>query len=470
MGTNANRYKNLLKNTGLFAIGSFGSKILSFIIVPFYTYVLTTSEYGRIDLVSTIISLILPFSTMLIHEAVIRFLPANEIDKVGAVSNSFVCFCFGSVLVVLISPVINIGFKLGDLYYIFTAILILNTFNDIFSNTLKAMEKNLAYSLYGILSSVIFLSGNVVFVLFLRRGIKGYFTSMLICQCVCSLYLVLNVDFLHNFSKKRIAPGLIKNMLRYSVPLIPNSLLWWVMNAGDKFVINYFLGDAANGIYSIALKVPTLISLVYVVFMSAWQISAIQESNAEDKSAFYTEVFGYVSTFMFFMTSLIIAFAYPVFTCLLSDSFSQGWFYVGLLSISVLISCFGTFFGIAYTITKKSQWAFITTLIGAIVNVIANIIFINICGLYGVAIGTIMGYVAVLIIRMKHCRAWLDVQVDIKMFLINFILLFIQLGISLVYVSLLSSVVQMSCLIIIIFVNRKYIDTVARFLLKKIKR
>lgn len=417
------RYQKLIKNTAIFTVGSFGSRVLSFLIVPLYTFVLTTAEYGKIDLFSTAISLMLPFTTLLMQEALVRFVPANEVDKAEAVSNSFLVVLYGGALTVFCIPLYSYGFALGEYTLIYIVILFLNTYNTVFSQYLRASGKAAAFAVNGILGTAVLLGCNVVFLLGLRIGMVGYFYSMLISQFVCAVYITARGELFRHFSVTKVNIEKLKQMLRYSIPLIPNNLMWWIMNAGDKYVINYFLGDSANGIYSVAMKIPTIISLVYNIFMQAWQISAIEENNQEDVSGFYDSVFCALSAALGGLSAGIMLVVYPVFSLVLEESYLPAWRYVPLLCIAAIINCFATFAGTTYIITKKSSKAFSTTAVGAVVNLILNFLLISPMGLYGVALGTAGGYMVVMLMRVKDMKRDMQVTLSLQKFALLLVIL-----------------------------------------------
>ena len=417
------KYKKLIKNTAIFTIGSFGSKLLSFFIVPLYTYVLSTSEYGRIDLFTTAISLMLPFTTLLMQEAVIRFVSSKEIEEAESISNSFLVFCYGVIVVLAFRPLYYHGFQFGEYTDIYVFALILNTYNSIFSQHLRAVGKTVAFSINGIINTAVFLSGNLIFLFVLDMGMIGYFYSMLISQFVCAVHVTICGRLFHNFSIKKFDINILKEMLRYSVPLIPNSLMWWIMNAGDKYIINCFLGDSANGIYSVSMKIPTIISMAYNIFMQAWQLSAIEENDKEGNSDFYNSVFAMLSVMMGLLSAGIIMGVYPAFSILLNESYLSAWKYVPYLCIATIISCFATFAGTTYIVAKKSTKAFTTTLLGAVINLLLNFLLIKNLGLYGVAAGTACGYFAVLMVRFRDMQIDLKISLDYRRFILLLALL-----------------------------------------------
>lgn len=408
-----NGYTKLVKNTAIFAIGSFGSKVLSFLIVPLYTYVLSTEEYGRIDLFTTAISLVLPFVTLLIQEALLRFLMGKEVSETVAINNCFAIFLIGSTVSVLLSPIFSALFKLGEYLWLFIVILVLNAFTQIFSQYFRAVGRNIAFTINGIIVTVTLLSSNVLFLVGLKLGMRGYYYAMLLSQIASTCHIVISGRILTELSPRAIDAHKLKEMLKFSIPLIPNTLMWWIMSAGDKYIINYYLGDSANGIYSLSLKVPTVISLIYTIFYQAWQMSAIEAQNEENKKSFYSNVFMVTNALLSMLIVIVISVVKPVYVFAMSQKFESAWMYVPLLSIATFFSCCGSFFGVVYTVSKKSYMAFFTTAVGAIVNLTFNFLLVKRLGLYGIAIGTTIGYVAVTLMRVKDAKREIGMSFDV---------------------------------------------------------
>ncbi|MDK0796559.1 oligosaccharide flippase family protein [Clostridium perfringens] len=462
------KYKSLLKNTAIFTVGSFGSKVLSFLIIPLYTYVLTTSEYGQVDLFSTAISLMIPFSTLLIQEALIRYLSSGEIDSCTAVNNSMLVFIFGSVFTILMCPFYANGLQIKSYVYIYIVIMILNTYTGIFTQYLRADGKVVCFTISGLISTVVLLASNVIFLIILKLGIYGYFYSMLLAQVCVAIYITISGKIISQLNFKKVNMKILIRMLKYSIPLVPNSLMWWIMSAGDKYIINYYMGDSANGIFSIAMKLPMILSMLYNIFMQAWQLSAVEESESSDKTVFYNNVFLAISFIMIIFTSIIIIITEPLFKLVMSVSFSEAWKYVPLMCIATIINCFATFAGTVYIVSKKSIGAFYTTAIGAIINLVTNFMLIKWLGLQGVAIGTILGYLIVMIIRMYDAKKILRMNFDIVRLSASLILLFIESILILNINNVFKYITTLSCLIIIIIFYKKEIFIIIDLFNKKI--
>lgn len=393
---NAN-IKKLLKQTGILAVGTFGSKVLSFIIVPLYTYMLTTAEYGTIDLFTTLVNLMVPFVTFQIQESMIRYAVGKDYPEKVVLNNCLVIFGVGLLITTMLTPIyISLFPQYAILYYI---LLVENSFVSVFSHYLRIAGNNIAYSLNGILVTLFTVSLNVLFLLVYHWGIYGYLYSMIIAQLVSMIYIIITGRLFKQIDLKLADKAVIKDILAYSLPLIPNTLMWWIMNAGDKFIINMFLGVEYNGIYALSSKIPTIIQMFYSIFTMAWQVSAFENASDEEKNSYYNEVLSLVGFLLSFGTACIIAVVKPVFTELMNEAYITAWRYVPLLCVSMTFSCYSSFFGVFYNVYKVNKKVMTTTAIGAITNIVANFILVKFCGLQGIALGTLLGFVVMTFIR-----------------------------------------------------------------------
>lgn len=463
------KYSKLLKNTVIFSVGEFASKILNFLIVPLYTYVLTTEEYGRIDLFTTSISFLVPLLTLQIQEAMLRFLLGKEIDKETAVSNCWAVFLGGSVFALALYPGYLRFFGTRELALIFTASLLLTSFSSIFTHYLRAVGRNVEYALKGILGTFIHLSFNVLLVLILRRGLLGYLYAGLITQIFSLCFLLLVGGIWRHLNLRHLQKDILKNMLRYSIPLVPNTLMWWIMSAGDKYIINWFLGDSANGLYSLALKIPTIVSLFYAFFYQAWQMSAIEENDTADRNAFYNRVYKLTNALLILMVSGIVVCIQPLYVLVMSERFAPAWEYVPMLALGTAFSCQASFFGVVYTTTKKTAKVFYTTGLGAVFNLLFNFLLIRPLGLQGVAIGTCIGYVATACIRAYDARKEIAIDFDVCRLCISIMVLLVQFYVT-IRIDVMFNWVGGVCLVILAAVYHSEFLGIVNVVLSKLKR
>lgn len=464
------KYKKLAKNTAIFALGGFGSKVLTFLIVPLYTYVLTTEEYGKVDILMTTISLLIPFATLMVNEAMLRFVLGKELRAETAASNCWVVFSADVVLVLLLSPLTRLLFNSTQFAIVFDVLLILNSFTRIYGQFLRALGKNAAFAFNDILSTAVLLSSNLILLLGFKMGLKGYLISMVLSNSCSAVYIAVKIKLWNYISFKYVNWDSLKKMLKFSIPLIPNSLMWLVMSAGDKYIINYSLGDGANGIYSLAMKAPMVISMVYSLFFQAWQLSAIEENNDEKRKQFYENVFSVTTALLMMMTSGVILICKPVYSLIMSDSFSVAWRYIPILTIATIFDCTASFFSVIYTVSMRTSKVFYTTMLGAVSNIFFNILLVKAYGLQGTAIGTLLGFLLITLIRAKDTRKVIHMSFDLKRCLPAFMIVLEQCIVTLTVNNGFIYINGVVCLFLIMLIYIKEIKTILNTALKIVKK
>ena len=464
-----NKYNKLAKNTAIYAMGNFGSKILSFLIVPLYTYVLTTEEYGTVDLFTTTAGLLLPVITLSIQEALMRFMLGKEVSGETAVSNCFMIFVLGAIASIIFIPIYFLVFKSWENLGLFYAFLVVSSFTQIFSQYLRSSGNLVSFTINGILVTVTTLASNMLFLLVIKIGLKGYLVSLLLAQIVSAVYIVNKGKIMQQIRLRYFDKSIFREMLKYSLPLIPNSLMWWTMAGGDKYIIHYFLGDSANGIYSLSMKIPGIINMVYALFYQAWQMSAIEEKRAENQKNFYSNIFKASNALLSIAVVMIVICVKPLYLWVMSSSFKEAWIYVPILSLAAVVSCYGSFFGVIYAVNKNTKMASITTLIGAIVNIGFNLLFVQMLGLQGIAVGTLLGYMVVALIRARDTYREIRIDLDARRLILTMGILVVQSICTILLSTWTSIMIGVSGLVILCILYKNETVKIVHIIFSKIK-
>ena len=267
---------------------------------------------------------------------------------------------------------------------------------------------------------------NIIFLVVLKAGIQGYLKAYIIANFITALYAfaVGNVkEVLKHFQLNR---KLTFEMLKYSVVLIPNVFMWWIMNSADRIVVTMFLGAAANGIFAIAYKIPSLMSTVAGIFNQAWSYSAIREDNSDDiekyTNSVYRGLFFVVSGCALGMMMVLK----PFLSIYVSDEYFIAWKYAPFLIIGFVFQTLSTFLSTPYTVNKDSKGFLFSAMTGAIANIVLNILLVFKLGIYGVAFATCVSYIVVFLYRMVDTKKYVRVYVFDKKYLLVFGILFLQ--------------------------------------------
>lgn len=396
-----NRYTNLVKNTMLFTISNFASKILVFLLVPLYTSTLTTKEYGIAELITTTINLIYPILTLTIGEAILRFSLDSKSNKVQVFSNGIRVAIVGFVIMILSIPILSKSDVLGQYKMIFIIMYIISTLNVLFTQFARGINKIKNVAISGVVNTIIVVVSNILMLVIFEFGIQGYLLSMILGSAVSTVYLFVTCSLGKYIDLKHSNNKVLTKMFKYSAPMIPNSISWWVSNAADRYIVTGYCGVEQNGIYSVAYKIPTILTIFTSIFMQAWQLSAVQEYESEDRNKFYSEIYSYYNAFILIIATLLILFNKILARILFSNEFFKGWVYVPFLIVAFVFYGLATYLGTMFTASKKTNILFVSTLFGAVTNIILNFILV---GKYknaiGASIATLIGYIIVWIIRL----------------------------------------------------------------------
>lgn len=450
-----NSYKKLLGNSFVFAVGNLGSKIISFILVPLYTYYLTTTEYGSVDLVTTSTSLLLPIVSANIFDAVFRFAMDKKESNTSVLSNSLFVAGFGVIIFVLLYPLIsliNVEFKMLNYIYI---ILILQIFQSVFSQFIRAIGAVKIFALNGIIMTLVTGALNVILLTQFIMGIDGYLISIILANIVSIIYLCLSVKIWSYVSLSTVNKQLVKKMLSYSIPMIPNSIMWWLISASNRYFILYFVGASANGIYAAANKIPSILSILSSIFTQAWQLSAIEEYENNNKSEFYSAVFNYYSSLLFIGTSAIIVVLKYFMGYFVSPEYYDGWKVVPFLLLSVIFSSFSSFLGTNYLAVKQTAGVFRTSIYGGTASVVFNILLVPSFGILGAAVASMLSFLIMWVLRIIDTKKYIELSIDLRNLLLNLVLITMQITVLFLDLSWSIEAVLESTILAIVLLNNK---------------
>ena len=216
----------------------------------------------------------------------------------------------------------------------------------------------------------------------------------------------------------------MKGILKYSVPLIPNTICWWIVSSSDKYIILGELGTISNGIYSISNKFPTVLTMLASIFYLAWQDAAIREYNSKDRNIFFSQVFNKYFTLLMSMTIFLIPFTRLVIDKVVAKEYNMAWKYTGFLYLASVFSALCGFLGLGYQISKETQRSVLSTVCSALLNIIINIIMVRKYGLYAASFSTLSAYVFLMFIRIIHTKKYFRLKIMwnkfIGLLLVNF--------------------------------------------------
>ena len=462
------KYKKLITDTLIFALGNLGSKVILFFMVPLYTNYLSKEEYGTSDLVFTVAQLCVPFVSLVIFDAVLRFGLAEKANKKNVLKTSFVVVLIGSLATIIITPAFVLYEPLSEWRWYLCLYVILTILVNVELNYLKLIDKNKAFATISILHTLVLAISNVVLLVYFHEGIRGYLVSTILGSTTTVILAMIAGRIVPALKEGRVDRKLLKEMIRFSAPLILNNISWWIIQSSDKIMIEAMVGVATLGLYTAATKIPSLINVIISIFSQSWGISSIREFESSNDKNFYSEVFVSYSVIGFGAAVCINAVVKPFMSIYVSDTFTESWRYVPLLLVSASFSAVASYYGSLYGALKKSINNMCSTLCAALVNIVVNYLGILWLGVWGAIIGTVTAYIILALYRMVDVLKFIKFDPKWERFICNSVIVMTQaILVSLNFHVLIVSIIA---LIIFIIVNRSTIIKMSNTSVRIVRR
>ena len=214
----------------------------------------------------------------------------------------------------------------------------------------------------------------------------------------------------------------MKKMLKYSIPMIPDGLSWWIVNASDRTLISIFLGNSMNGIYSVSCKFSNILSSFVQIFNMSWQENASLHINDKDNVEYFSKVLNQVYKLFFFICILILYCIPFVFKFMIGKSYQEAYKYIPILLSGNLYNCIAIILGGIYIARKETKKVAKTTMLGAVLNLIIDLILIKFIGIWAAAISTMISYMFLVLYRYIDIKKTFKIDINKKLFIISSIL------------------------------------------------
>lgn len=461
MNSNTSKYSYLLKNIGLLSISKLGTKLLTFFLIPLYTAVLTTEEYGSFDFVNTTVSLFIPIFTLKITESVIRFSLEKSYDTKKIFSIGMEVILKGFVVVstiIVFNRILEIIPLLAAFSLEFLLLYLFMALYQVFANFSRGIEDIKAMSIAGVLLTGTTICFNLLFLLVLKLGLKGYFYSIILGYATSCVFLIIKLRLWRYLTFSSSDKELKHSMIKYCTPLILNSISWWLNSAADRYTIIAICGVAANGLYSVASKIPAILDTFQNIFSDAWIISAVKEFNENENSVFFAQTYEIYNFMLVILCSMIIFSTKILAGFLFSNSFFEAWIFVPFLTIAILFGAVSGLLGGIFSSQMESKINAITTLVGAISNVVLNIALVLTFGTIGASVATMSGFFIVWLMRLVIIKRRMTFDVKLGHDFIAYIILIMQ-SVCLIFIknNSIMYVIQI-CLMVILLLNYKDVE------------
>lgn len=425
-----NREKELAKNTLIITIGRICTQMITFFLLPLYTTILTTEEYGIVDLLNSLVMFLIPIISLQLEQAVFRKLidnrkNNNQIKKI--ISSTFLFILSSLILYICIFSFFSIFIENQYKYFLLSNVIIILIAN-VLLQIIRGLGNNKGYSVASFISATVTVILNVVLVALLKWGAYGMLLATFIGNLSSIVYLCFKIKIVRFIDLKEARKSLIIEMIKYSFPLIPNAISWWIFDSSDRIIVSTFLGVSQNGILSASYKFSNVFIVIYNIFNMTWTESAALHISDEDKDEFFSNIINKALKFFIPLAYIIIAVMPIIFPIMINNKFQEAYNHIFILLISSIFNVIAGLLSVIYIAKKETKKIAKSSMLAALINLIINIFLIRYIGLFAASISTLVSYFVLMIYRIIDVKKYIKLNYDYKfiskMILFGIILLF----------------------------------------------
>ena len=454
------RSKKLIKNTFIIAAGRMSSQLSSFILLPIFTRFLSQGEYGDYDLYLSYIALLFPIISLQLDQSLYRELLINsKLEKKKNVISTVVVFvCIILFIIAIISAVISFIINNGVLNRI-VFLLASSTLNMIFLNISRGMEDNVTYAIALVVQSILNLCFSIFLLVFLNLGLKEIIIALGISYLASTGYICIK-KHIYNYCKIRYVKIIeLKEYLKYSLPLIPNSLSWWINSSSDKVIVRIFIGSMANGLLAISQKISNIYSLMFNMVQYSWIELATANRESEDVEEYYADTFDKIIRLFAALGGGIIIGVYFFYDIYIGEGYTESKKMIPIYFIGLYFSIISGLYATIYMAYGESMALAKSTIIASIINLVVDILLIKKIGLMAAPISSLAAYIYLLIYRYFNVRKLIDINLDIYHIIEGLIILLLSLVLIWIRIGEMQLITLLFIIVISIHLCKDYLKT-----------
>ena len=460
------RSKSLIKNTLILGVGTIFSKCLVFVMIPFFSRWLSTQDYGTFALYTTYISLMIPLLTLACAEAVFRYLiDADEENKKKIVTAGNLIVTVGSVIGGIAVAIVWI--VTGQNYLIpFLCCLVAEVVNNYLQAFLRGIKRLDVYAISNVICMMLIAVFVTINVRFLDMGLAGMLYGYAMAYLVNDVYMAVWGKIWRYSDFHKLSKSCIKDIVKFSIPLIPNSVAWWIVNASDRLIISQQIGNVYNGIYAIANKMPQICTVMFSVFQVSWNQSASEAINDKDRDIYFSKVMNNMIKMVISVCVCVLAVNFIVFDYIMDEKYYSAYYQVPILVAATVFTVISQYFGGIFIGLKNPEVNGGTTVVAAITNVIINLVAIRYFGLFAASASTLISFVLLCVIRWMYMRR--KIRLKMSLSTVTYVMIFLYFS-TLVYINnkVFNRINVLVAAVVFLYTNRKFVSGIVNRFSKK---
>ncbi|MBN2282910.1 MAG: oligosaccharide flippase family protein [Deltaproteobacteria bacterium] len=411
----------IIKNTFLYSIGNIIPQAAGFFLLPIYTRYLTPADYGIVSSMQVLNTILAVFFTLAIERSVYRLYwdYKTEKGKKDYLGSVVVALCSIATIILLLLFLFK-GF-VGLIYksipfYPFYAYAIVTAYFSVLGLIPKIYLQLKQKAASFVILSIMQFAANTTFILWFIVGLKAGAEGMLKGQMLgygVMLPVFLFIGFrIINYT---VNLSILRESLKFSLPMIPALLSAWVLNLSDRIFIERYFSLADVGIYSLGYKIAGLVLILSSAFNMAYEPLFYNLANSDDQLMARKKLFFYNNTFV--MVILVICFFVSLFSkeaivILLDERYAEAYKIVPIIALAYFISQAGGLMNRLIYQEKKTFALMIIVIFGALLNIGLNFLFVPPLGAYGAAYATVLSFAGLFAVEYWYAKKCYFINYD----------------------------------------------------------
>jgi O-antigen/teichoic acid export membrane protein len=391
--------KKISSQTIIFGLGEAVTKVAGLLLLPIYTHILTTDDYGRLSLVALVTTAVSLVLNMGQSSAFFRFygMSGNGEEKKNLTGTELI-FLFSSSacllvpLIVFIQPVLGPVFKDSGIPPL-VRIALIGTFFDVAAlipfATFRAEMRAAQYASLSVVRFLLNIVLNITGIVLLRLGILGViYANVLTSMLFSALCIILTSRSIH----WELDFKLLKRLLIFGLPVIPANIAGWIMTLSNRVFMERYADLEQVGVFSVGFSIAAVLNMVTGWFNTAYMPYAFSVTKHPDAREIYARLFTYSMGFFTLLGLGLSLFASQAIAILTTDKYSSAASVVPLICLSYILFEMNYLFSLGLDLAGKTKYYPLTIGIGAVANISLNVILIPRFQMIGAALAMCLSY------------------------------------------------------------------------------
>lgn len=408
------KVKQLFKTVLIFFLGNALSKLISFFLLPLYTAEINPIQYGNYGIAFAFINLIAPLAFLQVWDGMYRiaFDFEGKKEKNKIVSNALAFSSVGIVLYFAMFFLLRLFFK----FEYFELVLIYGLvygINYIFTFSARVHLSNKLFVFSGVMSTIVTATLNIILMVGFNWDVKSIYFSAICGIIVQMLIIEIGIGVFRHFRFSSLKKDILKQMLRFSLPLCVSTISYWLLSGFTKVLIEQFVGDYGNGIYEVANKFSVFITFLVTVIQYAWNETAylISTEEKEERNKSYQVSLNVIITGVTVGTAFFCIFSKIIFPFMIDEKYIEAKALIPIAIIGTAANSLASFVGTFFMAEKKNRFILFSTLSAALFNVVAGYFATKYYGVLGGLTALSLGFLILALIRLLFATKTFNLKI-----------------------------------------------------------